>query len=270
MNNDFKKVLNSILSRTGINFNYRVIPDTQTQLTLELRDSNLERGIGYLVYVRLLNARISVEITYETVARQILEYSILSLKENVVAIQSFVQSNELIRELSFVSSQKNIEYQELMEIDGEGLNDLKILMFSKLIDLTNKENALSKIFEVITPLVLFIFPYEEDSLGEVEGGEHNVNQTKYERSRKNRALCLSYHGFDCKACGLNMEEKYGELGKEFIHVHHAKPISSTGEIKINPINDLIPLCPNCHSIVHRVNPPIEVSELKNILNDSKK
>jgi 5-methylcytosine-specific restriction protein A len=34
---------------------------------------------------------------------------------------------------------------------------------------------------------------------------------------------------------------------------------------LNPTKDLIPLCPNCHVIVHRSEPPISIEELKTIL-----
>ena len=45
---------------------------------------------------------------------------------------------------------------------------------------------------------------------------------------------------------------YGELGQGFIHVHHIVPISKIGkEYKIDPINDLVPVCPNCHAMLHR-------------------
>ena len=49
---------------------------------------------------------------------------------------------------------------------------------------------------------------------------------------------------------MNFEQTYGELGKDFIEVHHLHPVSQ-GERKVNPIEDLIPLCSNCHSMIHR-------------------
>jgi len=53
------------------------------------------------------------------------------------------------------------------------------------------------------------------------------------------------------ACGLNFEEKYGNLGKGFIHVHHNKPLSELGPTRINPQTDMSVLCPNCHAMIHR-------------------
>jgi 5-methylcytosine-specific restriction protein A len=45
---------------------------------------------------------------------------------------------------------------------------------------------------------------------------------------------------------------YGEIGRGFIHVHHVVPISSIGEsYKVDPAKDLVPVCPNCHAMLHR-------------------
>jgi len=52
-------------------------------------------------------------------------------------------------------------------------------------------------------------------------------------------------------CKFNFEETYGEIGKGFIHVHHIKPLASSGETRVDPYNDLVVVCPNCHSIIHR-------------------
>jgi 5-methylcytosine-specific restriction protein A len=59
---------------------------------------------------------------------------------------------------------------------------------------------------------------------------------------------------------------YGDLGKGFIHVHHIVPISEIGtSYKVDPIKDLVPVCPNCHSMMHRLNPVITIADLKSII-----
>lgn len=52
---------------------------------------------------------------------------------------------------------------------------------------------------------------------------------------------------------MNFEKVYGEIGKNFIHVHHIEFISSFEgkEHELNPIEGLIPVCPNCHAMLHR-------------------
>lgn len=43
-----------------------------------------------------------------------------------------------------------------------------------------------------------------------------------------------------------------KLGKDYIEVHHIKPISEIGsEYVVDPEKDLIPVCFNCHSMLHR-------------------
>ena len=89
-----------------------------------------------------------------------------------------------------------------------------------------------------------------------EGATSKIEVNRYERSRRNRMVCLSVHGFECKACGMNFHSTYGEVGREFIEVHHKVPIASMGgSYVVNPITDLVPLCSNCHRMVHRHEPP---------------
>lgn len=99
-----------------------------------------------------------------------------------------------------------------------------------------------------------------------EGALTQITVNKYERNVKARKACLEKYGYICKVCNENLADKYGELGKEFIHVHHIVPLNEIKkEYKINPITDLIPLCPNCHAIIHRKNPAYTPDEIKAIL-----
>ena len=79
------------------------------------------------------------------------------------------------------------------------------------------------------------------------------------------------HGLNCYACGFNFEEVYGERGKEFIEIHHIKPLSTLEEaIEINPKTDLVPLCANCHRMVHRRKDNyLSIEELKEIIRKHK-
>ena len=89
----------------------------------------------------------------------------------------------------------------------------------------------------------------------------------YERNPKARAKCIENYGCKCQCCGLDFEDRYGEIGKGFIHVHHLKLISEIGnKYEVDPIKDLIPLCPNCHAMIHKKNPPFSIDELKEKMN----
>lgn len=100
-----------------------------------------------------------------------------------------------------------------------------------------------------------------------EGSDYETYVKRYERNPLNRALCIVKHGYGCSVCGIDMEKIYGEVGRNFIEVHHIIPISTYGRAKyINPEKDLVPLCPNCHAMIHRRNPQYSIEELRIIVN----
>lgn len=104
----------------------------------------------------------------------------------------------------------------------------------------------------------------------IEGAKKIIETTQYRRNRKARDACIEKYGLECVCCGFDFEKTYGALGDGFIHVHHLSEISkSEGEYKID-VDDLRPLCPNCHSMIHRKKTMISISELMAIMEDSKK
>jgi 5-methylcytosine-specific restriction enzyme A len=107
---------------------------------------------------------------------------------------------------------------------------------------------------------------EHELSGLPEGAVTRISVNRYERSRYNRTLCINFHGCSCKVCGMNFEKLYGSIGTGFIHVHHIVPVSKVGaDYVINPIKDLIPVCPNCHAMLHKVDPPFTIEKLKAML-----
>lgn len=103
-------------------------------------------------------------------------------------------------------------------------------------------------------------PFEEEYY---EGISKTIKVNAYERNNKAREACLNYWGYKCNVCGFSFEEVYGEIGKNYIHVHHKIPISEIKrEYAIDPINDLMPVCPNCHTMLHSKTPPLTVDELR--------
>lgn len=99
-----------------------------------------------------------------------------------------------------------------------------------------------------------------------EGAETSVTVNRYERSRYNRNICINFHGAVCKVCDINFAERYGEIGNGFIHIHHVVPVSKLGpEYLIDPVEDLVPVCPNCHAMLHTKEIPWTVAELKKLI-----
>lgn len=108
----------------------------------------------------------------------------------------------------------------------------------------------------------------DDNYELIEGAIKNISTNKYERNREARQKCIDYYGSSCKICGFDFGQFYGSDLEGKIEVHHIKPISEIGENYIvDPINDLIPVCPNCHLVLHsnknKVYSPEEVNKMIN-------
>ncbi|MGV3541103.1 MAG: HNH endonuclease [Rufibacter sp.] len=102
-----------------------------------------------------------------------------------------------------------------------------------------------------------------------EGSVTKILVNNYERNVKARKACISHHGLNCTACGFNFKAFYGAIGESFIHVHHLKEISKIGEeYTVDPITDLIPVCANCHAMLHKSEPPLTIDELKQKINNN--
>lgn len=115
-----------------------------------------------------------------------------------------------------------------------------------------------------------VFPDEVDPCKKYsEGKTKQVKVNSYERNQLARQECIEHFGLNCQVCDFNFQEKFGELGQNFIHVHHIIDISTIGkEYSVNPKTDLIPVCPNCHAMLHKQKPAYTISELKRIMNKS--
>lgn len=107
---------------------------------------------------------------------------------------------------------------------------------------------------------------------EIKEGELGKSSgTTRKRSAKLRKYALDYYkkngGLHCNICGFDFEKTYGKYGKDFIELHHIKPISLyEKDGKITNLEqarkNLTPLCSNCHRILHRNNMSCE--ELKTV------
>lgn len=92
-----------------------------------------------------------------------------------------------------------------------------------------------------------------------EGELSEMHAVRHERNQEARRLCLTHyrarHGGQvvCECCGFDFGAAYGALGEDFMEVHHLSPISQQpGAHAICPETDLVPLCANCHAMIHRL------------------
>lgn len=106
-----------------------------------------------------------------------------------------------------------------------------------------------------------------DEHGEVvEGATTKATVLRYERDAEARRICVKVHGARCSVCGLDFGDAYGGFAQGFIHVHHKTPVAQAaqdGQYRLNPRTDLVPVCPNCHAMLHHhTDKPCTVEKLK--------
>lgn len=103
----------------------------------------------------------------------------------------------------------------------------------------------------VTAEQIVLSDHESPSKGFVEGAHNRVTVNAYERNRQARAACLRHHGTRCVVCGFDFGKIYGQAAEGYIHVHHLRPLSEIAdEYVVNPIDDMRPVCANCHAVIH--------------------
>jgi len=102
-----------------------------------------------------------------------------------------------------------------------------------------------------------------------EGTKRQVIVNAYERDPLARAKCIQHYGSTCVVCGFNFLAVFGPEAEGFIHVHHLIPLSTIGtEYLVDPINDLRPVCPNCHAVIHLGGGSRSIDEVRKMLETS--
>lgn len=184
---------------------------------------------------------------------------------------------------NYKNGKKYVRLKLLLEVESENLKLKKLkekfgfrppqtgkiqiqnIEFIKYIESCFENNIKNETEEMVYPEVINDEKY-------YEGIGHKVFINKYERSKLAREECIKIYGNSCIICGFNFEKVYGEIGKNYIHIHHITPISKINKkYEINPKTDLVPICPNCHAMIHRKenSEVFSVNELKEIINKNK-
>ena len=103
-----------------------------------------------------------------------------------------------------------------------------------------------------------------------EGSVQRVEVNRFERDSHARAACITAHGTACSICGFRFGAVYGPDADGYIHVHHVRPLSEAGgEYVVNPVEDLRPVCPNCHAVLHMGGRCRTIEEIRQLLNQQK-
>jgi 5-methylcytosine-specific restriction protein A len=158
---------------------------------------------------------------------------------------------------ALLSQDQHLDYYEGKS--GSPVHERREIFEKYLKKLDVAENYKYKIAEELDPNVSF-----------AEGKTKKIIVNSYERNIVARKKCIEHYGSICQICNFNFKDMYGTLGEDFIHVHHKINISSIGnEYSVNPIDDLIPVCPNCHAMLHKKNPAYTIEELRKVIKNNR-
>lgn len=270
--NEFDLMLEKVATDLGISIIMTDLP-ANSGYTFGLRVDGIDKPVGYEYHVRQGLMSWSIDLILDNFSGELLrtfEQSFPDKRDEVLSYYN--HASNYSSEISFKVNGASLE-----EVQVESWQSIDFHIKTKFAIEENPLNSFELTLLYALSLVLPLFTDKDDDLyassasWEVEGALSMVLSRKYERSRINRALCLAEHGYTCKACGTLMEAIYGKAGKDFAEVHHVLPVSLMGESRvIDPIRELVPLCPNCHSIAHRSNPPFGIDAIAEMILKSSK
>lgn len=240
-----------------------------------LRPSGFENGNGFSILLSRTHRQFEASFKADNFAGALLR---------VMSEVNDVQKSGFIRAKSAAECKGAQVYAAINGRDDADCLDVKERWTRVEIDVSrrfasgkNAEDILETSFQATSTclsLVLILAGIDGNSLatedsavkGLPEGAKLQVEVNRYERSPVNRAACIEHYGLQCQCCGFSFQHNYGELGEGYIEVHHRTPVSKMGEdYVVDPIADLVPICSNCHSMVHRTDPPTLVEELRELV-----
>lgn len=234
--------------------------------TITVWPTDLERTVGFEVVAELKWRSIEIKFVPGSFAKDLVTHMEASDEARRIAFKVFAES--LLEKGAKLKLQINNQPYKPDNPSSwpENWNRIEISMRKgSIVFRENIEKDFDKAFpwlESFFGLCISLLPLEPiddekrnyENIMEDEGASYTVTTTRYERSSINRAACIEVYGTTCKVCSMNFGNCYGRIGEGYIHVHHKIPLSEIDDsYTVNPREDLIPVCPNCHAMLHKKN-----------------
>jgi hypothetical protein len=186
-----------------------------------------------------------------------------------------IVASELARNLRFLSSRPILTFKEHGGLDEQTLRVSRelsadsALLLDEIIRATDSlphESGQLTVSRMLLDQWSISLPEEVTSSTYQEGLAERILVNRYERDPGARRACIDHHGAVCAACRVDLASRYGSAAKGLIHIHHLLPIAVRGTVyDLDPIRELRPVCPNCHSVIHRRTPPYSIEEIRSFL-----
>lgn len=205
----------------------------------------------------------------------------LSLNQGVTEVREYYKrdtKNVLKLRAEDFRAKIDIDENDLLEIDlNSNSSNAKLYTAGNIIARYYSADNLPNVAELTTDVLRFLHLYEELTFNDTQIDEKKdltaIEKKQYrlhfriERNSGVSKKVKDFKGYICEACDFNFVDKYGELGRQFIEAHHLTPIANLGigQFQINIQTDFAVLCSNCHSMIHRLDDPSDLEQLRQII-----
>ena len=273
-----EELTSSLVERYGLSLSTTAQQDDSGDV-INFFSNDLDREEGFSISIRIAWRRLFARFEPGNFAAPLLREMSDASPENRKQASSFIRLAKE-RDLTFEATVNGVSQADLSLSKWPDVwRSMSISVRTKPVELNHEAQISRRVFDVASIMFGIVVPLlptedvdlfeESPTAGLPEGSKSTVEVNRYERSKINRAACITAKGCACLVCGFDFRQKYGDIGNEYIHVHHIIPVSKLGEsYAIDPIDDLVPLCPNCHAMVHRRSPPLSIDELKLLMKNA--
>jgi 5-methylcytosine-specific restriction enzyme A len=177
-------------------------------------------------------------------------------------VKQSLEHIRLVEEEGYILMTFPIKYSGAYK-DKNGIGPAKIAGFTPKLERKYLKRVSGKWYASDENTDIQIAEEIDDDEALIEGASKTISVNVFERNAIARSKCLAHYGYRCIVCSFDFEEFYGSIGQNFIHVHHIVPLSEIrGEYELDPIKDLVPICPNCHAMIHRTHPILTLAQLR--------
>lgn len=205
----------------------------------------------------------------------------LSLNQGVTEVREYYKrdaKNVLRLRAEDFRAKIDIANNDLLEIELNSTStNARLYQAGNIVAKYYSAHNLPNVAELTVDILHYLHLYEELTFNDTQINEKKdltaIEKKQYRlhfRIERNSGISKkvkNFKGYICEACNFDFMSKYGELGRQFIEAHHLTPIASLGigQFQINIQTDFAVLCSNCHSMIHRLDDPSDLEQLRNIM-----
>lgn len=148
-------------------------------------------------------------------------------------------------------------------------NYLTAILSDRLTKTISSKELISNITEYISLITRLIISIDLKKTANTKVSENNKKLSihiKRERKMKFKDDAKFRDNYTCKICDFNVDRKYGKTAFAALEVHHIRPLSHATDVVETKLKDLITLCSNCHSMLHKLGgSKQQIARLKKIM-----